>query len=294
MLKLTPLRAALALMALMTALAAPALASAAPAMWRVRDGNSEIYLFGTMHVLPPGLKWRTKLYDAAYARADAVWFETDMRAPPATLNALMARYGVDPDRRLTDKLSPEGLDDLKPLLNRRQVTLDRLETLRPWAAAMLLSVAPMVQKGAAVSSGADAVVTRAAFAEAKPIRTFETVEDQLRMFARLPERVEVQYLEDVMREQVKPPKNGVALQSAWMHGAVDKLAPLLVAPMKRDRPALYEVLLKRRNEAWTDRLVQRLQGSGVDLVNVGALHLVGPDGLPALLAARGYEVVRVQ
>src|SRR4051812_44835850 len=104
----------LAFIAVLGALAAPTLASAAPAMWRVRDGDSEIYLFGTMHVLPPGLKWRTRLYDAAYARADAVWFETDMRASPATLSALMAKYGVDPERRLTDKLSPEGLDDLRP------------------------------------------------------------------------------------------------------------------------------------------------------------------------------------
>ena len=64
--------------------------------------------------------------------------------------------------------------------------------------------------------------------------------------------------------------------------------------MRAERPVLYEVLLKRRNQAWASALEERMQGSGVDLVNVGALHLVGADGLPALLAARGFEVTRVQ
>ncbi|MBN9318879.1 MAG: TraB/GumN family protein [Caulobacterales bacterium] len=286
--------AVLAAIAALGALCAPALAIAAPAMWRVRDADSEIYLFGTMHVLPAGLKWRTPLFDQAYARADQVWFETDMRASPETLAALMAKYGVDTDRPLTQKLTSKGLDDLKPLLDRRKVALERLDHLRPWAAAMMLSVAPMVQKGASVRTGADATVTRAAAAEAKPIRTFETLEEQMRMFAQLPESVEVQYLEDVIAEQVRPPKNGVALQKAWMNGAIDKLAPLLVKPMRRNRPALYDALLKRRNEAWAEALGERMQGSGVDLVNVGALHMVGDDGLPALMAARGYEVTRVQ
>jgi uncharacterized protein YbaP (TraB family) len=286
--------ALLALAATVAALFSPALAAAAPAMWRVRDADSEIYLFGTMHVLAPGLKWRTPLFDAAYARADAVWFETDAQAPQGVIDDLMARYGVDADRRLSQKLSAQGLDDLKPLLDQRRVTLDRLDHLRPWAAAMMLSVAPMVQKGASVSAGADAVVTRVARAQAKPVRTFETMEEQLRMFAQMPEPVEVQYLEDVIREQVKPPKNGVALQQAWMDGAVDRLAPLLVEPMRAERPALYEVLLRRRNEAWATTLTERMKGAGVDLVNVGALHLVGADGLPALMAARGFEVTRVQ
>jgi uncharacterized protein YbaP (TraB family) len=289
------IRAALAAaIAVFAALAAPIAASAAPAMWRVRDADSEIYLFGTMHVLSPDVKWRTPLFDAAYARADTVWFETDTQAPQAQIDALMARYGVDAERRLTEKLSPRGLGDLKPLLDRRRVAIERLDHLRPWAAAMMLSVAPMVERGSSVNSGADAVVTRVARSQAKPVRTFETMEQQLRMFADMPEAVEVEYLEDVIREQVKPPKHGVALQQAWMDGAVDRLAPLLVEPMRANRPALYDVLLRRRNEAWAATLADRMQGSGVDLVNVGALHMVGADGLPALLAARGFEVTRVQ
>jgi len=67
-----------------------------------------------------------------------------------------------------------------------------------------------------------------------------------------------------------------------------------VGELAHDNPSLYDVLLKRRNLAWADKLAAEMTGSGVELVNVGALHMVGPDGLPALLAARGFKVERVQ
>ena len=104
----------------------------------------------------------------------------------------------------------------------------------------------------------------------------------------------MQYLDDVAAETLSPPRNGVALQSAWLHGDMDKLGPLVVDVMKRDRPALYDTLLKRRNEAWAQALTAEMAKPGVELVAVGALHMAGEDGLPALMAARGFQVRRIQ
>lgn len=269
-------------------------AHAAPALWEVRDHDTRIYLFGAMHVLQPNVKWRTRAFDRAYARADKVWFETRADADPAEVQALVDRYGVDPQRSLTEKLPPRTVATLKAALERDGGSLDRVDRLRPWAAAMMLSVLPMTQRGATVSAGADASVTRQARAAEKPIATFETVEQQIRLFASLPEAVEVQYLDDVASETLSPPRNGVALQSAWLHGDMDKLGPLVVDVMKRDRPALYDTLLKRRNQAWAQALAAEMAKPGVQLVAVGALHMAGDDGLPALMAARGFQVRRVQ
>ena len=269
-------------------------AQAAPALWEVRDHDTRIYLFGAMHVLQPNVKWRTRTFDRAYARADKVWFETRADADPAEVRALVDRYGVDPERSLTEKLPPRTVATLKAALERDGGSLDRVDRLRPWAAAMMLSVLPMTQRGASVSAGADATVTRQARAAEKPIATFETVEQQIRLFASLPEAVEVQYLDDVAAETLSPPRNGVALQSAWLHGDMDKLGPLVVDVMRRDRPALYDALLKRRNEAWAQALAAEMDRPGVQLVAVGALHRAGADGLPALMAARGFQVRRVQ
>jgi uncharacterized protein len=277
-------------------LGAAGAASAAPALWVVRDADSEIYLFGTLHALSPTAKWRTAAYNQAYAKAQTVWFEADMeKGDPETIRLIVQRYGSDPDRPLSRKLASSDLSALA----RQGVDVSRIDHLRPWAAALMLSVRPVLGRGATVEAGADMTMTRAARAGAKRIRTFESLEDQARMYASLPERAEVAYLAGVIQERTKPlkvrlpgtPKN---LEAAWLAGDLAKLGPSLVGEMRAENPGLYEALLKGRNRAWADKLAEVMTGSGVDLVNVGALHMVGDDGLPALLAARGYMVQRVQ
>lgn len=270
-------------------------AQAAPALWEVRDKDSVVYLFGSMHVLAPNVRWRTRAFDHAYAAADRVWFETRADVGPDRIKALVDLYGVDPDRSLTEKLSPTALATLRPVLDRDGVPLEQVERLRPWAAAMMLSVAPMTQKGAKVESGVDVATTQRARVAEKPIETFETIEQQLRIFADLPEPVELAYLDDVAREQLSPPRDGVVLERAWLKGDMNRLGAVLVDHMRTERPELYQALLLRRNLAWADRLdaVMR-QGQGTDLVVVGALHMAGNQGLPALMRARGYAVRRIQ
>ena len=282
--------------ALFMGVGAAGAAGAAPALWKVADADSEIYLFGTLHALSPTARWRTPAYDAAYARADTVWFEADISgADPARVMGILQRYGVDPERRLSQKLAPADLATLS-----RQADLARIDHLRPWAAAMMLSMQPVTGRGATLDAGADFTMTRATRAEAKRLRAFETLEDQARMFASLPEPAEVQYLTNVIRERAGPrvplpsllPKPD--LETAWLAGDLARLGPGLVDDMKASNPAFYDALLKRRNVAWADQLAEAMAGSGVELVNVGALHLVGDEGLPALLTARGFSVTRVQ
>lgn len=282
--------------ALFMGVGAAGAAGAAPALWKVADADSEIYLFGTLHALSPTARWRTPAYDAAYARADTVWFEADISgADPARVMGILQRYGVDPERRLSQKLAPADLATLS-----RQADLARIDHLRPWAAAMMLSMQPVMERGATLEAGADLAMTRVTRAEAKRLRAFETLEDQARTFASLPEPAEVQYLTNVIRERAGPrvplpsllPKPD--LETAWLAGDLARLAPGLVDDMKASNPAFYDALLKRRNVAWADQLAEAMAGSGVELVNVGALHLVGDEGLPALLTARGFSVTRVQ
>ncbi len=289
--------AALVAAILGTWLCSAAVASAAPAMWVVKDGDSQIYLFGTLHALSPSAKWRTPLYDQAYAKAGVVWFEADMEAgDPDTVRLIVQRYGSDPDKPLSRKLAPEDVGALA----RQGIDVGRIEHLRPWAAALMLSMQPTLGRGARVESGADLTMTRASRASAKQIKTFETLEDQARMYAGLPERSEVAYLAGVIRERSAPPKPRLpwqdprSLEQAWLAGDLARLGPGLVGDMRANNPALYEALLRKRNLSWADKLSDELQGSGVQLVNVGALHMVGPDGLPALLEARGFTVERIQ
>jgi uncharacterized protein YbaP (TraB family) len=270
-------------------------------MWVVKSPTAQIYLFGTLHVLSPRTQWRTPLYDKVYGQAKTVWFETDVsKADPVTVTNLISRFGVDPDRTLSQKLSAEPLAELKT-----QADIARVDHLRPWAAALMLSVQPALAHGGEIAAGADITVERSAKAEAKQVRSFESLEDQMRIYATLPEPAEVQYLTDVLAE-ARPhltlsapasaqPKGATSIEDAWAAGDQTRLGSALTGEMQASNPALYDALLKRRNLAWADELTTELKsGSGVELVNVGALHMVGDDGLPALLKARGYVVERVQ
>jgi uncharacterized protein YbaP (TraB family) len=271
-------------------------AEAAPALWKVSSPTAQVYLFGTLHALRPGTQWRTPAYDAAYAKAQTVWFEADLgTADAATVGLIVSRYGVDPERGLSEKLAAADLRALQG-----QGDLDRLEHLRPWAAALMLSMRPVMAGGAQVSRGADLTVTRQARAGGKQVRSFETLEDQARMFAGLSEGAELRYLADVIHERQAPRRRLTldprpsSLEAQWLAGDLARLGPGLVGELARDNPGFYDALLKRRNLAWADKLAGEMTGAHVELVNVGALHMVGPDGLPALLAARGFKVERVQ
>lgn len=270
-------------------------AQAAPAMWRVSHADSQVYLFGTLHALKPGAAWRTPLYDRVFAAAHTVWVETDLGSgDPDTLRLLIQRYGSDPDTPLSRKLGPSDAAALA-----RRVDLARIDHLRPWAAALMLSMKPALARGASVERGADVTITRAARNVSKRVRAFESLEDQARMFASLPEPSELRYLSDVLRDgerrpRIRLPFQPASLESAWLEGDMARLGPGLAGDLRRENPALYEALLRQRNLAWAERLARGMAGDGVELVNVGALHMAGPDGLPALLAARGFKVERVQ
>ncbi len=276
--------------------AAPA--AAAPALWVARNGDSTIYLFGTMHALSPDAAWRTRLYDRAYAEATTVWFEADLDgADPTTMRSLLAHYGVDPERTLAQKLGPRELAALQPILAEGHTSLAAVGHLRPWVAALMLSMQPMLAKGASVERGADLTLTHDAKGAAKTVRTFETLEQQVAMFAGLSEPAEVAYLSDVLTEQAPhlALRRPEPLEKAWIAGDLARLGPRLAGAMKHDNPELYDALIRRRNQAWASALDREIRTTaGVEMVNVGALHMVGPEGLPALLQARGYRVERLQ
>ena len=140
---------------LFAGLGAVGAAQAAPAMWVVKAPGSQIYLFGTLHALSPAAAhWRTPLYDRVRAQAQTVWFETDVDgADPKAISDLVAHYGIDPAHPLSTKLKPDEVRDL-----RAQADLKRIDHLRPWAAALMLSMQPVVAGGAKIEAGAETLM----------------------------------------------------------------------------------------------------------------------------------------
>jgi uncharacterized protein YbaP (TraB family) len=278
------------------AVAAPeAAAPFAPALWVIRDADSTLYLYGTIHMRRPGEPWADDRVRTALASAQEVWTELEINAEAeAAIQPLVMQLGMTtPDRPLSSFLTPEQNERLGAALTKLGLPRNGLEPLKPWLAGITISVLSLVQAGYDPNSGVDRQVTAAAAANGSTARWFETAEEQLNFFATLPEAVQVEFLVDGVDEL----DEGVAMlnrmDAAWNVGDMAVLENDMIAQMRVEYPELYDVILTQRNVRWTETLTQELAGSGVDFVAVGAAHLVGPESVVAMLAERGIVAERV-
>ncbi|WP_018062326.1 TraB/GumN family protein [Caulobacter sp. UNC279MFTsu5.1] len=285
-------RFALALVAVLAMGASPVLAE--PALWAIKDKDSTIYLFGTVHVLKPTTQWRSPKIAKAFQDADDVVMEIEQPEDPATTRALMLKYGVDPAAPLSGKLKPESYAKLQAAAQGMGFPPQALEPMRPWLAALTVSLTPLLKAGYDPESGVEKLLTAQAKAAGKPISAFETMEQQVRFFADMTPVQETQLLESTLDEIDDGPAKIDALVAAWAAGDQAELKRQMVDEMQTDYPDVYKLLLVDRNQDWANQLKAKLAGSGVSFVAVGAGHLTGPDSLQAQLAKLGVKAERVE
>lgn len=283
-------RAAAGLAAAAALLAGPA--AAEPALWAIQDEDSTIYLFGTVHFLKPETQWRSDKVAKALAESQELVLEVTGVDDPAKVQPLLAAYGLDQTKPLSAKLDPKDRPKLAAAAKVVGLPPPALEPMKPWLAAMTLMVAPVVKAGYDPQSGVEMVLTAEARAAGKPLDSLETVEQQLRFFADMPEATQIDLLEATLDDLDQAEAQLDAMVKAWAAGDVEGLEKAFVEETRRDYPALYEVAVVNRNRAWADELKARLAGKGVSFVAVGAGHLVGPDSVQAELAKRGVRAER--
>jgi uncharacterized protein YbaP (TraB family) len=272
--------------------ASPVLAE--PTLWAIKDKDSTIYLFGTVHVLRPTTQWRSARITKAFQDADDVVMEIEQPENPATTQALMAKYGLDRATPLSGKLKPESYAKLQAAAQGMGFPPQALEIMRPWLAALTVSLTPLLQAGYDPESGVEKLLSTQAKAAGKPILAFETMEQQVRFFADMTPTQETQLLESTLDEIDEGPAKIDALVAAWASGDQAELKRQMIDEMQSDYPDVYKLLLVDRNRDWAAQLKAKLAGSGVSFVAVGAGHLTGPDSLQAQLAKLGVEAERVQ
>lgn len=266
-------------------------AAAEPPIWVVSDGDSEMVLFGSIHVLPPELDWRPPELTAALSQADDLWFELpiDPSAEQEAAQAAAMRGYLPPDQSLSSMLSEDGRTRLARISARFGLSPTIIERLQPWFAEVALSAGAFKASGAGIESGVERTVSGAAPAGVRRM-AFETPAEQIAMFAAAPRAEQVASLEETLREIEEDPDAYEVMVRAWMSGDLAALDDEALKPLRESAPALYERLVTRRNAAWTRTLDARLKGSGRTVVVVGVGHLLGPGGVPARLRALGYSV----
>jgi uncharacterized protein len=264
-----------------------------PAMWVIRDADSTLYLFGSFHLLRPDTAWGQAHVDQAFASADEVWFELTDIDDTAQAGRLIQTLGVSPDRPLSSLLNAEELASLDRAAKAIGATAQALDPLRPWLASMQLVLAQMVLGGFDPNAGVDKVLMTRATALGKPMKGFETMEEQFRLLAGMSEEGQVEMLRETLKELDKGPVEMERLLTAWSTGDVATIDTEMVQEMKAQSPEAYDLMLTRRNVNWANQIKQILAGSGTTFIAVGAAHLVGEDSVQAILAKDGITAERV-
>lgn len=274
--------AALAAVALVLPLSA---ANAAPPIWRVKGPHAEITLFGSVHLLSADTAWKTPALMSALSDADQVWFEIPLDAASqqeAGVDALK-RGMLPPGKTLSSLLGPATEANLDRLCQKLGLPRANLEHLQPWLAELTLQLLYFQSQGARAELGVEEQLSSAAPPTAKR-EAFETVDQQIGYFADDPLPDQVASLAETLDELETDPGIFSRLAAAWAKGNVKAIVREAVQPIKRDTPGVYQHLLVDRNRRFAARIEEMLKDSpGKVLVVVGVGHLVGQDGVPALL-----------
>lgn len=268
-----------------------------PLLWKASDGNNDVYLLGTFHLLEAGdYPLDPKVY-AALDDAEQVFFELSPEAlADPTLGVKFAQAGLRTDgRTLQQALDAPTWAATVQLATAAGLPIDALQRMEPWFAALTLSMAEMTAAGLDPALGLDKHLAQRATREGKRTAGLETPADQIRLFDGMKVGVQLAQLRDVVERSDEIRSETEWLHRQWREGDVDALYWGMAAAMKARDPALYERINTQRNAAWVSRIKALLDAPGDDdaLVAVGSLHLLGAEGLVQQLAAAGYTVERL-
>ena len=262
--------------ALLLAACGPRDSPARPALWRLHDADTEIWLLGTIHALPAGVQWQTPAVATAIARADTLVTEIPAGTAAGFEQAAQGT-GLPP---LIDRVAPAQRAAAAAYGT-------RLDQLKTWAAAVTIAAGPMQAAGASADHGVEAVLATR-FAGRRHL-ALETQAGQLALFDTLPEAAQ----RVLLARAIDDPDGYARTLAAWRTGDTDKLAASF-APAFRGAPALQRTLVTDRNARWSAWIVRRMAAPGRVLVAVGAGHLVGAESVVAMLRGKGLKVERVQ
>ncbi len=268
-------------------------AEATTSVWQVSCGTSTFYLGGTCHLLRPQDFPLPMEFERAYEQAAVVAFETDLSAwqEPAAKMRLMSKM-ILKGKTLKDVLTPRVYQELSNFCTKRGIAVETVSMYKP-AFAMILLAFFELQKVGVAEEGVDRYYHRKCLEDGKTVKALESLEQHIQYLSVLDLGQEDAIVEYSLHDMQRMGSMFLELVNIWKAGNEVLLQEKYVDALRQQFPALYRVLLVERNRQWMPQLEAYLQNEEKELVLVGAAHLVGPDGLLAMLEKRGYRVVQM-
>jgi uncharacterized protein YbaP (TraB family) len=271
--------------------AAPAAKDVDPALWVIKDEDTTIYLFGSIHVLKPGLGWFDDGVKTAFDASDQLVLEM-VEPPSAEVQAMFGQLAMDQKgKALRSKMNDADRAVYEAATGKLGIPAAAFDPFEPWAAAMTLSLLAMQKSGFDPNSGVEKQLTAAANITKKPIAGLETMEFQLGVFDTLAEAEQIQFLVETAKDIDDAGATMDKMVDLWAAPDPEKLGALMNEEMTSR--VLYDALLTKRNANWAKWISARMAKPGVTFIAVGAGHLAGPTSVQALLPAYGLNATRV-
>lgn len=266
--------------------------AAGPALWKVADKDTIIYLFGTIHILPKEAQWRTASLNKALAQSETLVLETIMD-DPAKSAQLVVSLGSSPGLPpLSQRVPPDKREALQGVVRASGMPATVLDGMESWAAAMTLMGVAFAQSGFNSDLGVESQLTAAYKQANKPLLGLETVEQQLGFLDTLSEEAQRTLLVSAIDDPAAAQAELQRMLDAWLKGDVETIAATFDSETQLS-PELRQALIHKRNLVWTDWIAARLAQPGTIFVAVGAGHLAGADSVQQMLKQRGIKVRRL-
>jgi uncharacterized protein YbaP (TraB family) len=267
-----------------------------PALWKLTDADSTVYIFGTMHLLKPGTDWQSERFRTAYSEADTIMLETDTSNPEAmkTVQKLMTEFGrFTETETLFDLLDADQEAVLKEASDNVGASFKAFRRVRPWLVTQQITTRQMMKNGYLPQFGVEAQLALQAQEDGKEFLYLETPADQLRALSAAPLQEQIASL--VLRartiDQFVTFLDQIIVE--WLDGDIEGLGLMTSNPELQVSRDGFEALIIQRNRIWAPQLESLLDTDGTVLVAIGAAHLAGDEGVVKILERRGLKIEKV-
>ena len=263
-------------------------------LWKVTKGDDRLFIGGTVHFLSESDYPLPSEFDQAYSRAALVVLETDFEQlhSPEFQTAMKKAVRYSGDGTLQDNLSPETVEALEKFLSKRGIPIGAFSKIKPTMVALTLFVMELKRLGLG-GMGVDEFFLQNATQDEKHVEWLESAEEQLAILVSMGKEQEDELIMHTLRDIDEIPTTMKTIKEAWRYGDVGKLKEVALEPMQTDFPKLYDSLVVQRNNAWLPKIETMLETKDVELILVGALHLVGADSVLEQLASRGCHIEKL-
>jgi uncharacterized protein len=258
-------------------------------LYRVRGPNgATVYLLGSVHLLSADAATLPAEVDSVFAHSRSLTLETSLDSIQARAPEMLVRGQYRDGKTLRGTLSAKSATKVDSLLHLYGLSLDQLNAFKPWMVSLVMTQLAMQKLNLQAQYGVDMQLNTRAKQASKPVLGLESVDFQMGLFDALSPADQERMLVDADGPEITAKELG-SIQDAWRHGDAAMLDSLINTRMA-DAPTLFDALITARNRAWMPKIEALIKGGDDALVVVGAGHLVGTQGVVAMLRAKGYTL----